>query len=205
MNRTRNAIIVIALLGAVAVVNYFGSPRSEPEASQNESEQHAAEAEAAADAPEAPEEDEHVVTQPAIDPFGADDALVKLEVFYEEENDCHSGIASQACDLTQRYQPYVQLQLRPWNAEGTQERADELNAHCLVVVALSTRDANGQWGPGEVEFMAPPDTDEWGWGDLGGVIATKLNEAGVEMSPAELLARSANPSGASSDVAETEQ
>ncbi|MFW5867129.1 MAG: hypothetical protein ACOCX2_04895 [Armatimonadota bacterium] len=186
----RNAVIVLALLAAVAVVNYLGGPRTDPAQSVSESEQHAA----AMDAPmEMPEGEEHAVTQPELEPFGSDDAVVKLEVFYEEENDCQGGISADACNLAQRYQPHVQTQLRPWNAEGTKERAEELEAHCLVVIAVSTRDSDGTWGPAKIEFISPPGTGDWSWGDLEGLVATKLAETGVEITPAELLTRSMAP------------
>lgn len=188
-NRARTGIIVVALLAVMATVNYFGGEAPWENGSGTESEAHAVDS-ATADVPAEAMPGEYEELIPALDPIGPEDAPVMLEVFYEEVNDCHGGISDSASELAIRYTPHLRLKLLPWNAEGTEERADELDAHCLVAIALSTREDDGSWGPGEVLFISPPDIGEWTWGDVEGHIVTRLNEAGIEISAEEILAGS---------------
>ncbi len=197
--RTRTAVIVIALLGVMALVNYVGETTPGDE-SMNESEVHAEAGDTAAGHAEA--EEKELVPPPA--PVGPADAPVRLEVLYEDDNGCHGGVSDSARNLAITYSPYIRLRLLPWNAEGTKERAEELDAHCMCVVALSNRRDDGNWSEAEVLHTGPPDTGGWSWGDVEGTVVTRLSDAGIEVSMSEMLQQAATDDGEDGSTDDTE-
>jgi hypothetical protein len=118
-----------------------------------------------------------------VEPIGPADALVKLEVFYELDNPCHAYIEPDARSFTDRYAPHVQLKLMPWNAEGTQERADQLGVDCLLAIAISGRDEQDSPSRGNVVFTAPTEIGGWSWDDVAALVDTRLAEAGISQLP----------------------
>jgi hypothetical protein len=181
VKKTHTTIVVVVLLTALAAINYIGDPVGEEETSKPESEPVAESAAA-----------EDLDLEPAPEPIGPTDAPVVVEVFTEVDNACQGEVEPGAQSLAVTYAPHVCLQILPWNAEGTRERAEELGVDCMVAVALTARGEDGEPGETEVIYTAPPEMGEWTWSDVEVKVAERLLEAGVDISFAEIVDESAD-------------
>lgn len=112
-----------------------------------------------------------------VEPIGPADAPVKLELIYETTNPCQGDIESRAREIAARYAPNVRLELLPWFAEGTEERAEELDADCRLVLLISgTSDE-------DVMFIGPTDVGDWTWDEVAALVEARLTEAGIAIPP----------------------
>jgi hypothetical protein len=174
--RRRPIVVVIAVLLLVAAAVNYPTLRSVAErVLQPETQQQVA----------GPVEFGLEETLPAVEPIGPANAPVKLEVFYEAENPCHGYVEPKARTLAERYAPHLQLQLRPWTAKGTSDRADEMAVHCLVAVSL-VGPLDETPGPGSVEYTGPSDIGAWSWCEVESLVRLELASAGIEVEPKDL-------------------
>ncbi|MGC9319655.1 MAG: hypothetical protein ACP5KN_16610, partial [Armatimonadota bacterium] len=147
MNRTTTAIVVIALLGGVALVNQLGStsgpapPEELPEPTTEEPSGEQADVE---DAPLWIDE-----------PIGPEDAPVQIEWFFEADNECHTPWEQNFREMATSYAPNVRLVLRPWHLESTRKRAEEIGDFgCQMGIAINGKHTWHLADRGEVNFTA---------------------------------------------------
>ncbi|MBD3291676.1 MAG: hypothetical protein GF393_02025 [Armatimonadia bacterium] len=120
-----------------------------------------------------------------LKPIGPEDAPVTVAVFYQANNPCHDYIEPGARDLAERYSPRIRVELLPWFAEGTRERAEELTVECLISVTVTgpppvEEDAQP---PEPIRFTSPNEVGAWTWDDVAEVVETRLVMAGVDPEP----------------------
>lgn len=120
-----------------------------------------------------------------VEPIGPGDAPVSVAVFYQPENPCHDHIEPQARGLAERYAPRIRVELLPWFAEGTRERAEQLTVDCLVTVEVSGPPPIDEESPEPetVEFTGPTEIGAWTWDDVAKVVEMRLTMAGVTPEP----------------------
>ncbi|MEA3402421.1 MAG: hypothetical protein U9R79_14380 [Armatimonadota bacterium] len=173
MNRTVTAVVVVALLVGVALVNQLGST-SGPEPPDKAPEPQATEA--------AGEQLEPEDVPLWIDePIGPEDAPVQVEWFFEADNECQTPWEQNFREMATSYAPNVRLVFRPWHLESTAERAEQIGDFgCTMGVAVNGKVEWHLADRGKVNFTAPPDLEEWTWEDLARVIELELERAGAE-------------------------
>lgn len=172
-------LIILGLLAVAVAVNYsyFGVPGGTDQGGS--------------DAPAPPPGP--LVVEPSdpvdpVDPVGPADAPVKLEVFYEADNPCHGEVEPDARQFAARYGRQMRLELLPWHAEGTQERAEELEVECLVTVSVRANTKESGDGKDSVKFKAPAEIGGWTWEEVAEAVETEMAKAGVTPQPDESVA-----------------
>ena len=137
-----------------------------------------------------------------VEPVGPADAPVKLEVLYEPTNPCHSEAEPKARELAARYAPNVRLELMPWAVEGTEERGEQLNADCRLVLLISSApDEDGREAE-DTMYLGPTDVENWSWDEVAALVERRLTDAGIVIPPEDESTKVADDSD---DAAEQDQ
>jgi hypothetical protein len=168
-------VLVVVLLAVAVTVNYLtmSAPRAERDRPVS----------AEAVAPLAIDPPEQVAP---VEPLGPPDAPVTMTVFYETGNPCHDFLGPQARALAARYAPRVRLEVAPWRAEGTDERAERLTVDCRVAVTVSGPPPfEESERPAIISFAGPTEVGAWSWDEVAAAIEARLIAAGVDPEPVE--------------------
>jgi hypothetical protein len=176
MSKWKTAIVAIALLAAVGLVNYAikMDPKHLVERGVGLDHHHHG---------EEGEEGEHAET---LDLIGPDGAPAKLDVFYEDDNECMAEFQPLMRKIAEEYAPHVQVEFKPTRIEANRDLADKLRLGCASGIALNGEVVKEVPGLGELGLVAlrgPPGQKDYDATMLRKAIEHELETRGVEFTP----------------------
>lgn len=180
MSKGKYAIAVIALIALVGVFNYaINMDPTQLAARGVGRDPHAHDH----DEGEAEEQEE-----PAEPPdlIGPEDAPVKLEVFYEDDNQCMVGFAPLMTKLGEQYAPHLRVEFKPTQLPDNQRRSDELGLGCASGLAMNgevVKNVPDLKPFGLVAFRGPPGMKDYDENLLRKAIEHELEIKGVDFTP----------------------
>jgi len=134
------------------------------------------------------EENKEEEPKPAekLDVIGPEDAAVKLDVFYEDDNECMSEFEPLMKKIAEQYAPNVRVEFKPTRVEENRERADELRLGCASGISINgdvVKSVPGVGKLGLVAFRGPPGQKDYDETMLRKAIEHELETKGVKFTP----------------------
>ena len=199
MRRLKTALAVIALVAAIGVVNYAVKmdPKHLVERGVGQDHHHhhqeEQEAEEGREGEEGQASGQHHEHHEHSDPtsatpgsLGPEAAPVRLDVFYETDNECMTDFEPLMKKIADHYGDRVRIDFKPTQIEANKQAADELRLGCASGLAINGEVVKKVPGVGEhglVAFRGPPGQKDYTPAQLVKTIEHELTTKGVEFTP----------------------
>lgn len=180
MSKTKYAIAVIVLIALVAIFNYAINMDPTQLAARG----------VGRDLHDHGHDDEQEQPEggPAepLEVLGPEDAPVRLEVFYETDNECMTEFEPLMTKTAEEYAPHVRVEFKPTSVKENEERTHDLRLGCRSGIAINGEVVKKVPGVGDfnmVTFQGPPGQRDYDESMLSKVIEHELEQKGVEFEP----------------------
>ena len=172
MSKLKLTVAVIALLALVGVVNY---------AIKMDPTQLAARGVGLGDHHHHGDEEEEAEPPIKVDVMGPEDAALKLEVFYDEDNPCMAEFEPTMKGIAEQYAPHVRVEFKPTSKEENMLRSQEVRLGCEAGIAINgevVKKAPGE--EGLIAFRGPPGQKDFTSQQLRDVVEDELRTRGLQ-------------------------